>query len=113
MLSRAGDAAVRLTARVTPKGGRDRIEGWARDADGAPVLRLRVAAPPTDGAANAAVVKLLAKAFGVPKSAVTLLAGATARTKRLEISGDPETLAQRLAEHLAAAPLDKPRSDRL
>jgi uncharacterized protein YggU (UPF0235/DUF167 family) len=77
----------RLTVRVTPRGGRDAVEGWSADAEGRPVLKLRVAAAAADGAANAAVVELVARSLGLPKSAVRLAAGHTARVKRLEIDG--------------------------
>lgn len=86
----AGPAALppyRLTVRVTPRGGRDAVEGWVADEAGRPVLKLRVAAAAADGAANAAVIALLAKALRVRKSAVRIAAGETARLKRLEIEG--------------------------
>lgn len=76
-----------LAVRLTPRGGRDRIDGWALDADGRPYLKVRVASPPVDGAANAALLSLLAKTLGVPRSAVRLAAGDTARLKRLELDG--------------------------
>ncbi|MEO1328839.1 MAG: DUF167 family protein [Pseudomonadota bacterium] len=101
MLSEAGPGRTLLAVRVTPKGGRDAIDGADADADGRPILKLRVAAPPQDGAANKAVVKLVAKALGVPKSAVAIVAGQTARLKRLEIEGDPDQLADRLAAALS------------
>jgi len=78
---------VRLTVRVTPKGGRDAIDGWMLDEAGRSVLKLRVSAAAAEGAANAAVVALVAKALRVPKSAVRIAAGETARVKRLEIDG--------------------------
>ena len=84
---------MRIAVRVTPRGGRDAIEGWTADADGRPVLKVRVAAAATDGQANAAVVALLARALGRPKSAVRLVRGASSRTKQLEIEGlDPAAL---------------------
>lgn len=76
---------MRLAVRVTPKGGRNMIDGWAADADGRPYLKLRVSAPPADGAANAAVLALLAKSLGRPKSSVRLISGETARLKLIEI----------------------------
>jgi uncharacterized protein YggU (UPF0235/DUF167 family) len=76
---------VLLAVRVTPRGGRDAIEGWVRDAAGRPVLKVRVAAAAADGAANAAVLALLAKALRRPKSSMTLVAGQTARLKRIEL----------------------------
>lgn len=93
---RGGGGPLRLRVRLTPRGGRDRIDGWAGDADGGRVLKVRVAAPPVDGAANAAMVALLAKALGVSKSAVRIAAGGTSRTKMVEVDGDPAELAARL-----------------
>ena len=76
-----------LAVRLTPRGGRDAVEGWATDADGRPYLKVRVASPPVDGAANAALLALLAKTLKIPRSAVRLAAGDTARLKRLELDG--------------------------
>jgi len=82
---------LRLTVRVTPRGGRDAVEGWTRDAAGRPVLKLRVAAAAADGQANAALIALLARALRRPKSAFRLEGGATARVKRLSVDGLDET----------------------
>jgi hypothetical protein len=90
------DQDVTFCVRLTPKGGRDAVDGWGRDANGAPVLRARVAAPPEDGRANDALVLLLARTFMVPRSAVTICAGAAARTKRIRIEGEKQTLSARL-----------------
>ena len=89
-----------LSLRVTPNAGSDRIEGRELRADGDAVLRLRVAAVPEKGKANAAAVALLAKALGVPKSAIRLVAGETARSKVVEIAGDGPSLAARLEQLL-------------
>lgn len=78
---------MRLAVRVTPKGGRDAADGWATGPDGKPYLKLRVSAPPADGAANAAVTAFLAKALKVPKSAVRIASGEAARLKIVEIDG--------------------------
>ena len=75
---------MRLTVRVTPRGGRDAVEGWTTDDAGRAVLKIRVAAAAADGAANAAVIALLAKQLKLPKSALRLVAGQTARLKRIE-----------------------------
>jgi len=75
---------VQFAVRVTPKGGRDAVEGWTRDAAGRPMLKVRVAVAAEGGAANAAVLALLAKALRRPKSALSLVAGQTARLKRIE-----------------------------
>ena len=85
-----------LHLRVTPNAGADRIDGTQLRDDGSAVLRVRVTAVPDKGKANAAVVALVAKALGVPKSAVTLVTGDTARLKTIEIEGDPATLAARI-----------------
>ena len=76
-----------IAVRVTPRGGRDAIDGWIRDDAGRLLLGVRVAAPAAEGQANAATIAVLAKALGRPKSAFTLLGGQTARVKRLEVEG--------------------------
>ena len=80
------DGAV-LVVRLTRKGGRDAIDGIDVLADGRPVLAVRVRALPAEGQANEALLRLIAKAVGVPSRDVTLVAGATTRLKRLAISG--------------------------
>jgi uncharacterized protein YggU (UPF0235/DUF167 family) len=85
-------AGVVLAVRLTPKGGRDGVDGIETLADGRAVLKARVRAAPTDGEANDALCRLIAKAVGVPPRDVALIAGATARIKRLAISGDGPTL---------------------
>nr|MBF0664841.1 DUF167 domain-containing protein [Brevundimonas sp.] len=72
---------ARLPVRLTPGAASDRIDGWDVDAEGRPVLRVRVRARPVEGKANAALIKLLAKTLGVSKSAVTLDRGGQSRTK--------------------------------
>lgn len=89
---RLTDAGLVLTLRVTPNAGSDRIEGVERRADGSAVLRLRVKAVPDRGKANAAVVALLSKALGVPKSAIRLVSGETARLKTVAVAGEPPAL---------------------
>jgi uncharacterized protein (TIGR00251 family) len=78
---------VLIAVRVTPRGGRDAVDGWVRDDAGRLLLKVRVAAPAAEGQANAAVIGVLAKALGRPKSAFTLLSGQTARVKRLNVEG--------------------------
>jgi uncharacterized protein (TIGR00251 family) len=84
---------MRLRVRVTPRASRDAVDGF----DAAGLLRVRVTAPPADGAANAAVAKLLAKALGLPPRDVVLVSGATAREKTFDVP---------LAEGDVAARLD-------
>ena len=98
----SGADAVVLAVRLTPKGGRDAIDGVETLADGRTVLKARVRAAPSEGEANDALCRLLAKALGVPPRDVSLTAGATARIKRLAIAGHVPTLIAAL-EKLAAS----------
>ena len=93
---RARDGGLVLALRLTPKGGRDAIEGWVAGAGGLEHLKARVSAPPEDGKANAALIQLLAKALGLPKSAVRIAAGETARLKTVFIQSDSPALRARL-----------------
>jgi len=70
-----------LTVRVTPRASRDGIAGWSEDG----ALLVRVTAPPADGAANAAVARVLAKALGLPGRDVVLVRGATSRVKQFDV----------------------------
>lgn len=87
---------ARLTVRLTPRGGADRIDGWDADAEGRPVLKARVRAAPADGQANAALVALVARALTTARSDIMIARGASARIKILEIEGfsHPELLAR-------------------
>lgn len=78
---------MRLPVRVTPKGGRDRAEGWALDAEGRPYLKVRMSAVAAEGAANAALIAFLAKTLKRPKSALRIVSGETARVKMVEVEG--------------------------
>lgn len=79
--------SVRLVVRLTPRGGRDAADGWARDENGQPYLKARVSAPPVDGAANAALEKMIAKALKIGRTSVRIAAGDQSRLKILEIEG--------------------------
>ncbi|HEY7971602.1 MAG: DUF167 family protein [Xanthobacteraceae bacterium] len=85
-----------LTVRLTPKGGRDAIEGIDQMADGRSVVKARVRAAASEGEANAALVSLIARTLAVPPSRVTLIAGAAARIKRLNVMGDTGAIAAAL-----------------
>ena len=87
-----------ITVRLTPKGGRDRLEGIIEDADGRPAIKARVSAPPVDGGANVALIKLLAKALGVSKSKIRFTSGEAARIKRLHVIGDAADLTKILRD---------------
>lgn len=89
-----------VTVRLTPKGGRDSIDGVVRLSDGSTVLKVRVAAAPTEGAANEALIRLLARNLHVAPRDVTLTGGATSRIKRMLIKGDSDAVAAALEEIL-------------
>ena len=78
---------ARLAIKLTPGAATDRIDGWDLDAEGRPVLKVRVRARPVEGEANEALVKLMARALGVPKSAVAIQRGGQSRTKILVVEG--------------------------
>ncbi len=94
---RPTDDGLELAVKVMPKAGRDAIVGTREDAAGRRRLVVRVKAAPDKGKANAAVVALLAKALRLPKSAVTITAGETARDKRLRIAATDQDVVARLA----------------
>jgi uncharacterized protein len=87
---------VGVQVRLTPKGGRDAVEGWAAASDGTVHLKARVRAAPENGKANTALIALLADVLDVPKSAVKIASGTTGRLKRIEIAGNGAALAARL-----------------
>jgi uncharacterized protein (TIGR00251 family) len=90
---------VRIAVRVTPRSARDVFGPGTADHFAA-----RLAAPPVEGVANAALIGLVAKTFGVPKRQVVLVAGESARLKRLHIAGDATLLAKIAASLYGDAP---------
>jgi uncharacterized protein (TIGR00251 family) len=93
---------VSVALRVTPRGGRDDIDGVETLASGRAVVKIRVRAIADGGEANRAVAELLAKALGVPRARVRILSGATSRLKQVAIDGDPEKLGSALRNLTAA-----------
>jgi uncharacterized protein (TIGR00251 family) len=87
---RAG--AVRFTVRVQPRASRSRVEGVHAGA-----LKVRLTAPPVEGAANEALIALLAEQLEVPKRAIAIVSGASSRTKVVEIQGVTAARVQDLA----------------
>lgn len=76
------ESSVTFTVRVVPRSSRSEIVG---EMDGA--VKVRLTSPPVDGAANAELIKLIAKKFGVSRSAVEIIGGDTSKTKRLRVTG--------------------------
>ena len=93
---------ISVALRVTPRGGRDDIDGVEMLANGKSVVKVRVRAIAEGGEANRAVTELLAKALGVPKRNVRLLAGATSRLKQVAVDGVPRRLGEMLKALVAA-----------
>jgi hypothetical protein len=87
---------ISVALRVTPRGGRDDIDGIETLADGRSVVKVRVRAIAECGEANRAVTEVLAKALGVPKARVKILSGVTSRLKQVAVDGDPKTLGDAL-----------------
>jgi len=85
-----------LAVRVTPRSAKPGVGGWRQGADGRDELEVRVAEAAADGLANEAVVKAIAKALGVSRAEVTLVAGAGSRHKRVAIPFDVEEARRRL-----------------
>jgi uncharacterized protein (TIGR00251 family) len=82
---------ARIAVRVQPRASRTEIAGAYGDA-----VKIRVAAPPVDGAANTELVAFLAKRFGVPKSSVRIVKGDRGRDKLVEVDGVSDEEVRRL-----------------
>jgi uncharacterized protein YggU (UPF0235/DUF167 family) len=91
---------ISVALRVTPRGGRDDIDGVETLANGRTVVKVRAIAD--GGEANRAVTELLAKALGVPKAKVRILSGMTSRLKQIAVDGDPAKLGETLRKLTAA-----------
>jgi uncharacterized protein (TIGR00251 family) len=93
---RYSTGGISVALRVTPRGGRDGIDGIETLANGRNVMKVRVRAVAEGGEANRAVTDLLAKTLGVPKANVRVLSGATSRLKQVAVDGDPKSLGEAL-----------------
>ncbi|MDX8525226.1 DUF167 family protein [Mesorhizobium sp. MSK_1335] len=93
---RLRENGIDLFVRLTPKAALDRIDGVETAADGRSHLKARVRAVPENGAANAALERMIAKTLGIPASAVSVVAGGTARLKTLRVVGDATALAKKV-----------------
>jgi len=93
---RYSSAGISVSLRVTPRGGRDAVDGIETLANGRSVVKVRVRAIAEGGEANRAVTELLATSLGVSKASVRLLSGATSRIKQVAVDGDPKKLGEGL-----------------
>ncbi len=87
---------VAVNVRLTPKASRDRVGPVAADEDGGAVLKIAVTQPPEKGQANRALIKLVAKSWRLPRTAVSVRKGAKDRRKTLFVEGDAEAILARL-----------------
>lgn len=105
---RAEGDGVLIRLRATPNASKDEISGLWRGPDGETRLVVRVTAPPDKGRANKAVLKLIAKTLGLPKSAVSLTGGEKDRAKTVAAAGDPAEIIARLEAIVAALESGEP-----
>jgi hypothetical protein len=103
---RYSPTGISVSLRVTPRGGRDDIDGIETLANGRSVVKVRVRAIAEGGEANRAVTELLAKSLGVRKTSVRLLSGATSRVKQVAVDGDPTRLGEALRVLTSLQPKD-------
>jgi uncharacterized protein len=101
---RYSNQGISVALRVTPRGGRDDIDGVETLTNGRAVIKVRVRAIADGGEANRAVMELLAKALGVPKAKVRILSGTTSRLKQIAVDGDPASLGESLRKLTAVKP---------
>ena len=80
--------AAGITLHVIPKASKNEIIGWVDDGKGGKALKVKVTAAPEDGKANAALIKFLAKEWGISPSSLEIISGTTSRHKRLKINVD-------------------------
>lgn len=93
---------LRLAVRLTPRAGRNAVQGVTEEPDGRRVARLQIAAPPVEGEANAALVAFVARSLGLPRRHVSILSGETGRTKLLLLEGEADLLSRKVADWLGA-----------
>ncbi len=97
---RAAADGVTVSVRLTPKAAAERLGGLVATPDGSTALKAAVTAAPEDGRANAALLRMLAKAWRVPKSSLRIAMGATDRRKLVHVDGDSAALTARLEDWL-------------
>lgn len=98
----ATQGGVRLAVRLTPRASRNGVDGIAADAEGRPLLKLRLVAPPVEGAANEALIAFLSKTLSLRKADIAIRSGETSRVKILHLTGDSAAILQKLDAWLAA-----------
>lgn len=87
-----GAGRLRIFVKLTPRASRNAVQGIEPDGEGGSRLKVMVTAVPEAGKANAAMVKLLAKVWKIPRSSLTIAAGETSRLKELDFKGEPQPI---------------------
>jgi uncharacterized protein len=100
---RRDGADILVDVRLTPRGGKDALDGFKALSDGRVVVAARVRVAPEDGKANAAIAALLATVAGVPKSSAAVVGGATARVKTIRLARAGIEAEERLRHALGSA----------
>jgi uncharacterized protein len=95
---RAVPDGVVVAVRLTPKAAQDALDGVGSLPDGSQAAMARVRALPAKGAANSALVELLAKALKIPRRSIAIVGGAGGRLKRVRIAGDGDLLAAKIEQ---------------
>lgn len=100
----AADHGLVARIRLTPKASANKVGAVEQSVDGQNLLKVFVTAVPEAGKANRALLKLLSKAWGLPKSSMTIVQGLTDRNKVIEIEGCPKTLSKQLERWMTERP---------
>ena len=95
---------LRIAIRLSPRARSDRLLGLAAAAEGGRVVKASVAAPARDGRANEALLQLLARAWRLPRSYLSIVAGAASKNKSVRVAGDPDQLIVKLSGEIASLP---------
>jgi uncharacterized protein (TIGR00251 family) len=95
---------LRVAIRLSPRAGSDRVVGVAPAAEGGRVLKVRVSAPAEDGRANEALLRLLARAWGLPRRDLSVVQGSTNRNKVVAVAGDPRCLKEKVTAAVCGLP---------
>ena len=95
---------LRVAIRLTPRARADRLLGIVAAGEGEHLINASVTAPPQGGRANAALLQLLARAWGLKRGELSIVAGAASRSKTVHVAGDPQHLLAKLSGAIAGLP---------
>jgi uncharacterized protein (TIGR00251 family) len=95
---------LRVAIRLSPRAKADRLVAIAEAAGGGRVLKASVTSPAEGGRANEALLRLLARAWDLPRRDLSIVAGSTSRNKAVQMAGDPERLITKITAAIAGLP---------